>query len=71
MQLIENTYELEDSGLHARPLLFNNRAEILVVNDLTRVQYPGKTNDEGIYLVSNLPPGLYPFQVSKFGLKTF
>lgn len=45
-------------------------AEILVVNDLTRVQYPGKTNDEGIYLVSNLPPGPYRIQVSKFGFKT-
>jgi Carboxypeptidase regulatory-like domain/TonB dependent receptor/TonB-dependent Receptor Plug Domain len=45
-------------------------AEILVVNDLTRVQYPGKTNDEGIYLVSNLPPGPYRIQVAKFGFKT-
>ena len=45
-------------------------AEVLVVNDLTRVQYPGKTNDEGIYLVSNLPPGPYRLQVSKFGFKT-
>lgn len=45
-------------------------AEILAVNDLTRVQYPGKTNDEGIYLVSNLPPGPYRLQVSKFGFKT-
>jgi hypothetical protein len=45
-------------------------AEVLVVNDLTRVQYPGKTNDEGIYLVSNLPPGPYRIQVAKFGFKT-
>jgi hypothetical protein len=45
-------------------------AEILVVNDLTRVQYPGKTNEEGIYLVSNLPPGPYRIQVGKFGFKT-
>jgi len=45
-------------------------AEILVVNDLTRVQYPGKTNNEGIYMVSNLPPGPYLLQVSKFGFKT-
>jgi carboxypeptidase family protein/TonB-dependent receptor-like protein len=45
-------------------------AEILVVNDLTRVQYSGKTNEEGIYLVSNLPPGPYRVQVSKFGFKT-
>ena len=45
-------------------------AEVLVVNDVTRVQYPGKTNQEGIYLVSNLPPGPYRIQVSKTGFKT-
>jgi hypothetical protein len=45
-------------------------AEVLVVNDLTRVQYAGKTNDEGIYLVSSLPPGPYRLQISKFGFKT-
>jgi hypothetical protein len=44
-------------------------AEILVVNDLTRVQYPGKTNDEGLYLISNLPPGPYRIQVAKSGFK--
>jgi hypothetical protein len=45
-------------------------AEVLAVNDATRVQYPGKTNQEGIYLVSNLPPGPYRIQVSKPGFKT-
>ena len=45
-------------------------AEILVVNDLTRVQYPAKTDSEGIYVVSNLPPGPYLIQVSKVGFKT-
>jgi hypothetical protein len=45
-------------------------AEILIVNDATRVQYPGRTNQEGIYLVSNLPPGSYRLQVSKPGFKT-
>jgi hypothetical protein len=45
-------------------------AEILVVNDATRVQYPGRSNQEGIYLVSNLPPGSYRLQVSKPGFKT-
>jgi hypothetical protein len=45
-------------------------AEIVVVNDATRVQYPGKTNDEGIYVVPNLPPGAYRLQVSKVGFKT-
>ena len=34
-------------------------AEVVVVNDATRVQYPGKTNGEGIYLISSLPPGSY------------
>jgi hypothetical protein len=45
-------------------------AEILVVNDLTHVQYPGRTNSEGIYVVSNVPPGPYFIQVSKVGFKT-
>ena len=45
-------------------------AEILVVNDTTRVQYAGRTNQEGIYLVSNVPPGAYRIQVSKLGFKT-
>jgi hypothetical protein len=45
-------------------------AEILVVNDTTRVQYPARTNQEGIYLVSNVPPGSYRLQVSKVGFKT-
>jgi hypothetical protein len=45
-------------------------AEVLAVNDATRMQYPGKTNQEGIYLVSNLPPGPYRIQVSKTGFKT-
>lgn len=31
-------------------------AEILVVNDLTHVQYPAKTDSEGIYVVPNIPP---------------
>jgi outer membrane receptor protein involved in Fe transport len=45
-------------------------AEVLVVNDATRFQYPGKTNQEGIYLVANVPPGPYRIQVSKPGFKT-
>jgi hypothetical protein len=45
-------------------------ADILVINDVTGVKYSGKTNDDGIYLVPNLPPGAYRLQVSKVGFKT-
>jgi hypothetical protein len=45
-------------------------ADILVINDATGVQYTGKTNEDGIYLVPNLPPGAYRLQVSKRGFKT-
>ncbi len=45
-------------------------AEIIVVNDLTRVQYETKTNNLGIYGVPNLPPGPYRVQASKVGFKT-
>jgi hypothetical protein len=44
-------------------------AEILVVNDYTRVQYEAKTNTEGFFAVANLPPGQYRIQVSKVGFK--
>jgi hypothetical protein len=45
-------------------------AEIIVINDLTNVQYQAKTNSEGIYVVPNLPPGPYRLQVSKLGFRT-
>src|ERR1700733_8178216 len=45
-------------------------AEIRIANDATGVQYTGKTNSEGIYVVTNLPPGPYRLQVSKIGFKT-
>ncbi len=45
-------------------------AEIIVINDLTRVQYESKTNDAGIYAVPNLPPGPYRVQASRAGFKT-
>jgi hypothetical protein len=45
-------------------------ADILMANDATGLKYPGTTNAEGIYAVSNLPPGAYRIQVSKIGFKT-
>lgn len=45
-------------------------ADVLVINDATGVTYSGKTNDNGIYVVPNLPPGPYRLQVSKIGFKT-
>jgi len=45
-------------------------AEIVAVNDVTGVKYITKTNDEGIYVLPNLPPGPYRLQVSKVGFKT-
>ena len=45
-------------------------ADILVINDVTGVKYSGKTNEDGIYVVPNLPPGPYRLQVSKVGFKT-
>src|SRR6267378_1772546 len=45
-------------------------AQIIVVNDMTGVKYETTTNNEGIYVVPNLPPGPYRIQVSKAGFKT-
>jgi Carboxypeptidase regulatory-like domain len=45
-------------------------AEIVAVNDVTGVQYTTKSNNEGIYILPNLPPGPYRVQVSKIGFKT-
>ncbi len=45
-------------------------AEIIAVNDLTGVQFTTKTNDDGVYVLPNLPPGPYRLQVSKTGFKT-
>ena len=44
-------------------------AEITIVNDATRVQYASKTDGEGIYVVTNLPPGAYRLQVAKQGIQ--
>jgi hypothetical protein len=46
------------------------KAEVVAVNDVTGVQYTTKTNNEGIYVLSSLPPGPYRLQVSKVGFKT-
>src|ERR1700722_8909126 len=46
------------------------RAEIVAVNDVTEVQYTAKTNSEGIYFLTSLPPGPYRVQISKIGFKT-
>ena len=45
-------------------------AEIIVVNDVTGVKFTAKTNNEGVYVLPNLPPGPYRIQVSKAGFKT-
>jgi hypothetical protein len=45
-------------------------ADVLVINDVTGVRYSSKTNNEGIYVVPNVPPGPYRLQVSKVGFKT-
>ena len=45
-------------------------ADILIANDATGVQYEGKTNTEGVYVFTNIPPGPYRLQVSKIGFKT-
>jgi hypothetical protein len=45
-------------------------AEIVAVNDVTRIAYVTETNSEGLYVLPNLPPGPYRIQVSKVGFKT-
>ncbi|HZQ25215.1 MAG TPA: TonB-dependent receptor [Terriglobales bacterium] len=45
-------------------------ADIIAVNDLTNLQFGTKTNNEGVYVLPNLPPGPYRLQVSKVGFKT-
>ena len=45
-------------------------ATVLIVNDLTGIEYQDKTNREGIYSIADLPPGPYRIQLSKIGFKT-
>jgi hypothetical protein len=45
-------------------------ADVQLINDTTNVRYPAKTNNDGIYSVTGLPPGTYHLQVSKAGFKT-
>jgi hypothetical protein len=45
-------------------------AEVLIIDDATAVQYTGKANSEGYYVVPNIPPGTYRIQISNSGFKT-
>lgn len=45
-------------------------ADVLLANDATGVQYSGKTNGDGMYVLPNIAPGSYRLQVSKTGFKT-
>src|SRR5579872_7058626 len=43
--------------------------DVRAVNIDTNVDYSAKTNDAGIYVISNIPPGRYRLLVRKTGFK--
>ncbi len=45
-------------------------ASVQAINDGTNVAYPTVTNKEGVYALTNLPPGRYHIQVARAGFKT-
>jgi hypothetical protein len=45
-------------------------ADVIVQNGETSVQYTTESNSEGVYVVPDLPPGLYRIQIAKIGFKT-
>jgi len=45
-------------------------ADVLAINSATGLKYSTKTNGEGIYALTNLPPGPYRLQVGKVGFRT-
>jgi hypothetical protein len=45
-------------------------ADVQLINELTNLKYPARTNSEGIYSIVSVPPGPYRIQVSKAGFKT-
>lgn len=59
------TGTVNDSGSHLIPA-----ADLEIVNDATGVHYAARTNRDGIYNLSILPPGTYTVQASKIGFKT-
>jgi Carboxypeptidase regulatory-like domain len=44
--------------------------KVEATNVETNVTFPGETNEEGLYNISNLPPGMYRVIVQKFAFKT-
>jgi hypothetical protein len=45
-------------------------AKVVATNVGTNIKYSGETNNEGIYVVSSIPPGPYRIEVEKPGFKT-